>query len=304
MADQQNQFERFKHNDDYVTRLPSPPAIDIPPPTGNPIQGWNQAKNEYNFLEGFSFSDLQHDNDVVNSWSFTDRRDAQKILPFLYLGPIGCSRNEHFLKQAGITKIFAIPHLKGSSNVPPSGPLRLGAAEELGVEIQNTPLADSQRLVGAFAQLIESMNSHLTERKFMTQRSNDPEARGKILVCCQTGNDKSAALVVAYLMQTLHLTLEEAAQLVNTQRFSIDLNHSLKTVLQAYEGILRARRAVDQHGSDFQLSHQDNGQSTDLSGAPQVSKRGYDESDSTDVDMDYEPPDMSRFQNRTFSPFG
>lgn len=295
--------------DDYVSRLPSPPPIDIPPPMTNPVRGWKLPPSvRHNFLEGFTFADLHDHSLVVANWSFNERRRAQKILPFLYLGPIACSRDEQFLREQGISKIFAIPQLRSSSTVPASGPLRPGACEELGIEVQNSPLGDSQQLVHCFPTIIESINEHLTQRKNLSTSLDNPSLEGRVLICCQTGNDKSAALVVAYLMDTLHLTLEEAGQVVNLQRFSIDLNQPLKVVLQAYDGILQARREVAQDvcnvARDTSRPGRDLNPNSTSTNTSRSFKRRVDDLESMDTaDDDDDPSDIARFQDRNFAPF-
>jgi len=284
--------------EEYVSRLPSPPVVETLLPDDKLLGGWTPPLvAEYIFMEGITLTSLGDRILASQNWSFTDRRRAQRILPFLYLGPNTCSRDENFLREEAVTKIVSMSHM-----VPRlAGTNRPGAAAELGIDVQNAGFFNPQRLAREFSTLIKSINSHLEERRRFAIVAGNPALEGRVLVCCATGNDLSATLVVAYLMETLHMTLAQAAQFVNQQRFSVDFNQSLRVILQAYEGILQARRAViHDHG---QRSYDSNLSMSVLHPVARSSKRRMDDVDSMDTEDDDEPADVARFRNRNFAPF-
>ncbi|KAK3081559.1 hypothetical protein LTR53_020464, partial [Teratosphaeriaceae sp. CCFEE 6253] len=68
---------------------------------------------------------------------------------------------------------------------------------------------------------------------------------GKVLVFCESGNERSAGVVAAYLMET-HADVDfiKAMQLVQAQRFCANFDDAMKRLLQGYWDILRAGRQV------------------------------------------------------------
>ncbi len=47
---------------------------------------------------------LQADTD----WTYTKKRDAQEIVPGLWLGPFGSARDKAFLQNVGITDVLVV----------------------------------------------------------------------------------------------------------------------------------------------------------------------------------------------------
>ena len=69
-----------------------------------------------------------------------------------------------------------------------------------------------------------------------------------MLVVCETGNDRSAAVVAAYLMAMYGLDTVQAVQFMQLKRFCVALGDDFKFQLQAYGDILRARGDVGATG--------------------------------------------------------
>ncbi|KAG9619567.1 phosphatases II, partial [Aureobasidium melanogenum] len=109
----------------------------------------------------------------------------------------------------------------------------------------------------------------------------------KVLVFCESGNERSAAVVAAYLMEILadvdHI---KAMQIVQAQRFCVNFDDNVKRLLQGYWDILQARRTT----ANFSTS-----------GRP---KRLLErDMDHDGMDIDESGDDGERFQSRTFAPF-
>lgn len=64
---------------------------------------------------------------------------------------------------------------------------------------------------------------------------------GQVLVHGNAGISRSAALIVAYIMEKLHLNSNEAIRLVQKKRFCIFPNEGFRRQLMEYEPILKAR---------------------------------------------------------------
>lgn len=71
--------------------------------------------------------------------------------------------------------------------------------------------------------------------------------RGKVLVFCESGNNRSAAVVAAYIMTVFGVNIVRAVQFVNRQRFCTSFDEDTKFWLRAYQDILEARRAIAKH---------------------------------------------------------
>ena len=92
-----------------------------------------------------------------------------------------------------------------------------------------------------------------------------------------------------------HFGLVRAVQIVQAQRFSVNIDDELKNMLLSFIDVVQAQQMVEAAGST-----QDNGH--DMSSlAASASKRGRD--DQMDAVMQEEDDDESRFGGRTFVPF-
>ncbi|KAF5189889.1 Protein-tyrosine-phosphatase ibr5 [Thalictrum thalictroides] len=68
--------------------------------------------------------------------------------------------------------------------------------------------------------------------QFLDQCQKD---KGRVLVFCMTGNSRSAAIVIAYLMKCKGWTLGQSYQWVKERRASIDLSPDVNQQLKEYE---------------------------------------------------------------------
>ena len=247
-------------------RVPSPPRIVVPPPnlSANGLPDLHLVSDGTHSFPSSGFTNTEflktvtYDNFVKSNamleWKYEERRKAQEVLPFLYLGPSSAARDKEFLIKEGITLVLAV------RNTLSAQARLLGSkiAQELGIEVQAIDVQSNQELIAAFPRGIEIINVHLSQiyqeqQAQATQAGLDgghTQARsGKVLIFCESGNERSASLVVAYIMAMYSRDLINAIQIVQAQRFAVAFDDSLRNLMLTYESILQAKRDVIQADS-------------------------------------------------------
>jgi len=192
--------------------------------------------------------------DSALQWTWKSRREAQPILDFLYLGPSSLVKDREWLKGNGFTMLLAV-RTSWMAGVQLLSVDRV--AEELGIQAEHVDVSDNQGLIGAFPQVARKINDHMVHvHREHNNRQNggfdsamsidaSSSGRGKILVFCESGNERSAAIVVAYLMAVYGVDITTACQFVQYRRFSVGLDDNIKQLLHTYQGILQAQRTVN-----------------------------------------------------------
>lgn len=182
------------------------------------------------------------------------------------------------------------------------------AAVELGIPCSTVDTSGNQELIGQFPHGIEIINAHLSEVHKQNQNSSitgKTPAPGKVLVFCETGNERSAAMVAAYLMAMYSMDFVKAIQIIHAQRFSVAFDDSLRHLLHTFDCILQAKRDVVHSGQQRGGATANGGAGS--SSTPtnreilrKPSKRTLDETYEDDVDMDAEADrdDVARFARR------
>lgn len=186
-------------------------------------------------------------------------------------------------------------------------------AEELGIESKAIDVAGNQELIAAFPRAIAVINTHLSTMYQLQQAKAAPSTSsgpahssfvpGKVLVFCESGNERSATVVTAYIMAMYSMDLIKAVQIVQAQRFAVAFDDPLRNLLSTYEIILKAKRDVIQADSRM-AGHGGAGASGTgnrrLEGFASSSKRTLDDAYDDDVDMNggEEHMDQERFERR------
>jgi serine/threonine/tyrosine-interacting protein len=245
MSDNPSHHQRLE---EYTAQIPAPPRIHIPPPLIKTDQG-----------EGITLSPPRYNEDpeyrvdflteaisghricrYLGDWTYHSRREAQEILPFLYLGPASSATKEYLSKE-NFTFVVGIS-LEPIYFISRA----LKVAEQLNIESFTMVVKSQVDLISDFSNITRHINNHLV-RQHQAHLANPlihPSLTGKVLLVCETGSDKSAAVAVAYLMETFENTnLQKAMQIVITCRFSCNLT-PFTTQLAAYEQVLRARSSL------------------------------------------------------------
>ena len=291
MASDRETFQ-YPHRTSVMTyRVPTPPRIVVPPPALNadalPEITLHALRNS-GILNSVNYNNIvtQH---ALLEWTYERRREAQSVLPYLYLGPMTVAKNEAWLRTEGITCVLGVRHKGMFESKLMNGALRKAA--EMGVEHHTVDVTGNQDLINSFPAATSFIYNHICQRYQVTGKL------GKILVFCESGNERSAGVVAAYLMET-HEDVDyiKAMQLCQAQRFCVNFDDSMKRLLQSYWDILCAKR---------QVAAQSNGVTDHNLEAPGSASKGKrslqrdDDEDMNDVDDD----DLERFGGRTFAPF-
>jgi serine/threonine/tyrosine-interacting protein len=316
--------------EDYVFRMPTPPRIVIPP-----IAGWNYTETNWTVGPVISNPDDRLNIDFVNdwqceefvlektkgSWTYAKRREAQPILPFLYLGPTVAAKDKEFLRREGITMLLGVQ--------PPGKAMftsaAMKAADELGIAKATIEAAQTQDLIAVLPLVPRVVNQHL--RELFNRASLNPAGgipRGKVLIFCQTGCEISAGVTAAYIMENfLNVDYIKACQICSQRRFCCSFDDNLKQTLRTYSDIIDARRAVASSGMVPTAPNQVQPVTDPFFGSnngliaprpihqitPQIltngsggMKRGR-EVDEDDMDVDQDEMDDDRFVGRQMMPF-
>ncbi|KAL5049660.1 hypothetical protein BDW71DRAFT_175194 [Aspergillus fruticulosus] len=224
-------------------------------------------------------------------WTYNMRRNAQRILPFLYLGPWNTLSNKQWLRDEGITLLLGVRDQRLAQSRLFSGQK---AAAGVGIEADSFDIVDGQDLISRLPQTIRRINDHIY---FSVDLATGAQISKKVLVFCETGNGLSALVVVAYCMVMLNMSLGQAINFIHSQRFCIDMEDGLKPMLLAFEGLLDAKRDVEKAKKDAGANS--------LLAAPAITlskKRSFADQEEDDLmgddSMDLERKPTAPFQDR------
>lgn len=292
-----SQLTGAKQAAEYSWRAPSPPVIHVPQlPEDRELilplyNGIGYEAEERDILQLVT----SHRRSVVpvKDWKYEWRRTAQPILTFLHLGPSSAAKDIEYLRREGITMLLVVRDTATARVSLLSGDKM---AKELGIESRAVDVAGNQELIAAFPRAIKTINDHLIAvyRQNAVRGTIRPDflpvTPGRVMVFCESGNERSAVVVAAYLMFMYKLNLIEAIQYVQSQRFCVAFDDGLKNLLQSYNDLLDAQRSVI---------------SASITSSQPMAKRGRDKISEDDMDVDLDRgDDEARFGSRsTFAPF-
>lgn len=172
-------------------------------------------------------------------WNYSMRRGAQQILPFLYLGPSSVLKDLNFLHEHGFTLLLAVRSRQSALARLVSGEL---PAKHLGIEADYIDVTDGQELISALPRAIRRINDHLSSPEPGKEGTWPPK---KIFVFCESGNERSAMVVIAYVMVMFNMDLACATNMVQQRRFSISMEEKARQLMMNFESILVAMRDVE-----------------------------------------------------------
>ncbi|EHA52233.1 hypothetical protein MGG_06159 [Pyricularia oryzae 70-15] len=190
--------------------------------------------------------------DNTSNWNYDMRRNAQPILDFLHLGPWNSAKDRAYLEREGITMLLGVL----DTRMAPIQVVSLQkAVQGLDIAIDHIDATNHQELIRLFPEFVRKVNDHMLSvyRKQAVQvpavpgeMAIDPASfsRGKVLVFCDSGNERSALMVAGYIMNLFGVDVVSAVQFVNCQRFCTNFDEECKQWLRAYQDILEARRSV------------------------------------------------------------
>ncbi|KKY31399.1 putative dual specificity phosphatase [Diaporthe ampelina] len=309
----------------FTSRPPSPPYIQIPTPLSEnnnrpltltpsyaSVDPRNLTPDDLHIITGGRPQEAS--DNYKSTWKYEDRRKAQPVLDFLYLGPLAVVRNHEFLRQQGITMLLAVRDASMSH-------LRLLAVEraaaELNLHSEYVDVASRTQLIHDFPLIIAKINDHLLRMyRSQLQAVNDAGnvaidtstfRRGKVLVFCETGNERSAVVVAAYLMAIYGIDMVSTVQFISAQRFCATFDEEMKHLLRSFGDILEAQRMVSR-GFLLGGNQQATSAPAVFGGAavpmPASKKRGIDDTmDEEDLQDDF-LMDGDRYEDRAaFMPY-
>ncbi|KAL9594779.1 MAG: hypothetical protein Q9219_006838 [cf. Caloplaca sp. 3 TL-2023] len=248
------EYTTHQASQSWTFRPPSPPRLMVPPPDldhkqplslhiiNDDIDFDPNGFGNRDFLKTVTYDDSSIGQNTYN-WRYEQRWTGQKILPFLFLGPIAAARSRDFLLQNGITMLLAVRNTKSAL----ARLLGSKTAHDLNLPYATVDTAGNQELIAAFPRGIEMINTHLSEIHQQSQcrpTTDKGSAPGRVLVFCESGNERSAAMVVAYIMATYSVDVINAIQFVQARRFAIAFDDPTRLLLQTYDSILSAKRDV------------------------------------------------------------
>ena len=290
----------YKASQPYIQSRPEAPRYVVPPPTldydsGKPVFTLSNAaphvggSTEFGspvFLRALVSHGAYHVKHLGLEWKYNQRRAAQKILPFLLLGPGTAAQDLSFIRAQGITMLVAV---RSASAVRLQARLLDPSkfASSTGLETLTLDLDSPYDMITKLPLAIKAINDHLEHRCNSKLPMSVHDIPGKVLVFCESGNDRSATVVTAYLMVVYGLGAVEAMQLVQSQRFCLAIEDGSKNMLQTFEDILKAKRDVAlENDLDTQLSQAlMQKPDTASSGSTTAKKRSYDSVNGSDEDM-------------------
>ncbi|GAA5928618.1 hypothetical protein JCM3775_004583 [Rhodotorula graminis] len=158
-------------------------------------------------------------------WRYEMRREAQEILPGLYVGPFQPSWKREALKGLGITHILCIADPREAHLFKPRFP------DDFVYLIQDIRDADDQNLIRIFPQAQMFIDSALS-------------AGGRVYVHCGDGISRSPAIVTAYVMIKTGLNHEDAFAFVQSRRFCVAPRTEFVHQLEAYRPMVLAAQTM------------------------------------------------------------
>mmetsp|Transcript_20766 Transcript_20766/g.42239 ORF Transcript_20766/g.42239 Transcript_20766/m.42239 type:complete len:184 (-) Transcript_20766:82-633(-) len=157
-------------------------------------------------------------------WTYEMRREMQEILPNVYLGPYGAAKDLESLQAVGVTHVLIVRSTL-ERRLDPKFP------QLFQYHVVEVPEGPTENLILYFTECNRNINAAL-------------QSGGKILVHCNAGLSRSAAVVVAYVMESLRMPFVDAIQHVQSKRCCIHISEALHNQLREFETIYQNRQAA------------------------------------------------------------
>jgi len=182
------------------------------------------------------FPVLPNINVPLPDWEYNMRRTMQEIVPNVFLGPYSSAVRSKFdcLREHGITHIICIRHPIEANLIRANFPEHF---RYLVLDVIDSP---DEPIMRHFPQVKQFIDECLS-------------LQGKVLLHGNGGISRSAALMIAYLMETYGLPYQKAFSYVQQRRYCINPNEGFTRQLIEYEPIYLAR---------FQQNNHDHGRPT------------------------------------------
>lgn len=171
-----------------------------------------------------SFPALPNLDVPLPDWEYTMRRTMQEIVPNVFLGPYRAAVRSKFdyLKEHGITHIICIRHPLQANLI------RANFPDHFKYLVLDIVDSQEERIIRYFSKVKEFIDECMA-------------MQGKVLMHGDGGMSRSAALMIAYMMETYGLPYKEAFGYVQQRRYCINPNEGFIRQLMEYEPIYMAR---------------------------------------------------------------
>ncbi|OXU16319.1 hypothetical protein TSAR_004734 [Trichomalopsis sarcophagae] len=165
--------------------------------------------------------------EVPKEWTYTMRRSMQEVVQGLFLGPYSAATKSKLdsLLEHGITHIVCVRQDIEAHFIKPNFPDKF---KYLVLDIADNA---TENIIKHFKNV----------KSFIDEGLN---SGGKVLVHGNAGISRSAALVIAYLMETFGLKQEKAYSILQQRRFCINPNDGFMAQLREYEPIYQAEKSL------------------------------------------------------------
>ncbi|VTJ77904.1 Hypothetical predicted protein [Marmota monax] len=173
------------------------------------------------------FPSLPQCKEDAEEWTYPMRREMQEILPGLFLGPYSSAMKSKLpiLQKHGITHIICIRQNIEANFIKPNFQQLF---RYLVLDIADNPV---ENIIRFFPMSKEFIDGSL-------------QTGGKVLVHGNAGISRSAAFVIAYIMETFGVKYRDAFAYVQERRFCINPNAGFVHQLQEYEAIYLAKLTI------------------------------------------------------------
>ena len=152
-------------------------------------------------------------------WQYEMRRVMQEILPRLFLGPVAASKKKKALRENNITHILVVRSVK-EQLIAPAYP------DEFQYYVMEIPDCPTASLLPYLPEVLQFID--------VGRQS------GGILIHCDSGISRSAAVTIAYVMRDQQMSYDNAFQYVADRRCCVHPNLGFMHQLGEYEFIAQS----------------------------------------------------------------
>lgn len=153
-------------------------------------------------------------------WTYDKKREAQEIVPGLWLGPWAAAKDQSFITK-NISHVFIVRSPEEEKFIKAKFP------ESIRYQVLECRDHSFENLIRFFPRVMTYVDEVLKQS-------------GNLLVHGNAGMSRSATFVIAYIMSTFKLSYKEAHKYVLTRRPCISLADGFQIQLKEYETILAA----------------------------------------------------------------
>jgi serine/threonine/tyrosine-interacting protein len=156
---------------------------------------------------------------TIHSWSYEDRSTCQEIIPRVWLGPYQVVKNNSLLQQLGITDIvFVRSSLPGPEQTLLNPALTVLPSQV--IQMDDNTVSSSLKIFSFF-------------ENFLRERLQESE-QNVVLVVGLAGINRSASLLVAYIIKKQQMSVEQAIQTLTDRRRCVSISFSLRRQLAEF----------------------------------------------------------------------